>query len=195
VLVRPGITVITPSIPPRRHLLAVAVASVAEQTLLPDAHIVSIDHKAEGQVAIRNRAIEACDTEWIAFLDDDDRFLPNHLRALAMHQETTGADLVYPWFNVEGGTDPLGAFGKPFDPEGLESANYIPVTHLCRTELAKDVGGFPLCPEEWHDEGCADWGFLLRLKHAGAKFAHLPEITWVWRHHAANTSGRPWRAA
>lgn len=188
-----GVTVITPTIPPRTALLSEAIASVAAQSRPADEHMIYVDNKAEGQVAMRNRMLPAVTTEWFAFLDDDDRLLPNHLEALIACAEETGADLVYPWFTVEGGTDPLGAFGRDFDAEGLRRANYIPVTHLCRTELARDVGGFPRCPEEWHNEACADWGFLLRLLDAGATFHHLPEITWTWRYHAANTLGKPWK--
>lgn len=189
---RAGVTVLTPTIPPRMSELARAVRSVAGQTHHPADHLIVCDHLAEGQVAIRNRMLRAVTTEWIAFLDDDDEFLPHHLDRLLEHAQGTGSDLVYPWFRVHGGTDPLGAFGKPFDPVGIRSANYIPVTHLCRTELAQDAM-FPRCPDEWPDEGCADWGFLLRLLDAGATFSHLPEVTWVWHHWRGNTAGKPWR--
>lgn len=187
-----GVTVVTPTIPPRYSELGRAIRSVAQQTRPPEAHLIACDHRAEGQVAIRNRVLPVIDTEWIAFLDDDDEFLPHHLEALVSCAVDSRADLVYPWFHVEGGVDPLGAFGKPFDPQSLREANYIPITHLCRTELAQEAL-FPLCPDEWHDEGCADWGFLLRLLDLGASFVHLPDRTWVWHHWSGNTSGRPWR--
>lgn len=189
---RAGITVLTPTIPPRTAELARAIRSVAAQTYRPSDHLITCDHRAEGQVAIRNRMLRAVTTDWIAFLDDDDEFLPHHLDRLLEHAHSTGADLVYPWFRVQGGTDPLGAFGKPFDPVAIRSANYIPVTHLCRTELAQDVM-FPRCPDEWPDEGCADWGFLLHLLDAGATFSHLPEVTWVWHRWRGSTAGKPWR--
>lgn len=191
---RPGVTVVTPTIPPRTLQLSRAIASVAAQTHKPADHLISCDHRAEGQVAIRNRMLPSVTTEWIAFLDDDDEFMPHHLERLVVHAQATGADLVYPWFDVQGGADPLGAFGRPFDPVAIRHANYIPVTYLCRAELAQGAM-FPLCPEEWPDEGCADWGFLLRLLDAGARFSHLPEKTWIWHHWRGSTAGRPWKRA
>lgn len=187
------IGVAIPSVPPRAELLAKALASVTAQRRLPDAISVAVDHDHEGPAATRNRALWALETDWTAFLDDDDVLLPNHLEALVETAERTGADLVYPWFDVIGGRDVLARGGRPFDPDELRKNNYIPVTVLVRTKLAKDVGGFPPpCSEEWDAPDCEDWGFLLRLLDAGASFHHLPVITWKWRHHGRNFSGRTW---
>jgi len=78
-------------------------------------------------------------------LDDDDIWYTHHLATLVRHQQETGADLVYPWFEVEGGEDPLKMMGKPFDPDELRRRNYIPIPYLVRTGLAQAVGGFQ-CP-------------------------------------------------
>lgn len=188
-----GITVVTPSVPPRAGMLADAMASVSAQTLAPVAHVVVVDHEGNGEAATRNRGLFAVDTEWTAFLDDDDVLYPHHLSALTRHQEMTDADLCYGWFDVQGGTDPLGWFGKDFDPDALRENNYIPVTYLVRTELAQGVGGFP-APEGGYPSqtACVDWAFLLRLLDVGARFEHLAERTWCWRHHGGNYSGRVW---
>ncbi len=198
-----SVTVCIPSIPPRRDLLTRALASVAAQTVAPDAIAIAHDLTGEGAAQTRNRALHMATTEWVAFLDDDDEFYPEHLDLLIAHQAETGADLVYPWMDIIGwdehdfnDRDPLGMFNKPFDLAELDVRNWIPVTYLVRRELAMDVGGFPhLESERWPMDNCEDWGFLRDLRDAGATFAHLPERTWAWHWNGRNTSGKPWRTA
>jgi glycosyltransferase involved in cell wall biosynthesis len=194
------VAVVTPSIPPRSKLLAEALTSVSRQTRLPDAISVAIDHQHEGAAATRNRALAPVDTDWVAFLDDDDLLEPQHIEHLLAHADRTGADLVYPWFTVEGGRDPLGMEGRPFDPAAIRKANYVPITYLVRTELIKGIGGFP--GPGWHDDvglhlqedvaTCEDWAAMIRMVNAGAKVVHFPRRTWVWRHWGGNTGGVIW---
>lgn len=190
-----SITVVIPTVPPRRAMLAEALASVMEQTLLPDAIIVSVDRHGEGEGPTRTRGLMAVKTKWTAFLDDDDRFYPQHLERLMTTAAETKADLVYPWFDVDNGSDPLGAEGQPFDAERMmERGNFVPVTYLVKTALAKKVGGFPKpFDHDWPYQGCVDWGFHKRLVRAGAKYHHLPERTWVWVHNGhERAAARPW---
>jgi glycosyltransferase involved in cell wall biosynthesis len=173
---------------------------------------LEVDHHGEGPAAVRNRAVVDSSKHgqapaWLAFLDDDDEFHPGHLRKCLDHAEATGADVVYPWFDLDrmgkirNDLDPLRlhgkpVFGQPFDAEALRRGNYIPVTALVRAELFDQVGGFPVPgTEEWPLKDGEDWGLWKRLLAAGAKFSHLPERTWIWHHHGKNTSGRPATAA
>ena len=190
------VAVCVPSIAPRGKMLARAVASVTAQDRAADALCVAIDHDRSGAAAVRNRSWRMADTEWVAFLDDDDELLPNHLEHLLAVQADTGADVVYPWHRIIGPdgrikADLLGAQGVPFEPSELDSRNFIPVTLLVRRELLADVGGFPLPNSpEWPHSDCEDWACWRRLRDAGATFVHTPEVTWLWHHHGANTSGR-----
>ena len=190
------VTVVTPSIPPRSGLLAEAVATVASQTLRPRAHTVVYDLAGDGEAVTRNRGLFGVDTRWTAFLDDDDLLYPRHLELLVAEAEHADADLVYPWFDRTDGTDPLGWFGKAFttaSARSLREANFIPVTYLVKTEAAQKVGGFPEPgTPEWPRANMVDWGFLLRLLDADARLWHLPQRTWRWRIHAANTDGAVW---
>lgn len=186
-----SVTVVIPSIPPRARLLRRALGSVAGQTRPPDAVSIAYDLAREGAAATRNRALAGARTEWVAFLDDDDQILPRHLEVLTECAADTGADVVYPWFEVVGGADPLGWFGREFDPVALARANYVPVTVLARAELVRAVGGFQPRPGQPADNPCEDWGCWLAMLAAGARFVHLPERTWRWHHHGANTAGRP----
>lgn len=180
----------TPRVQTRLHS---ALDSVLMQTRPVDAISVSVDHHHEGAAATKNRALAAVGTEWSAVLDSDDLWFPEHVALLLMHAEQTGADMVYPWFEVENGWDPFPVFeGQPFDPNALNEQNYIPTTVLVRTELFRSTGGFqPLGPEE---NPCDDWGAWRALRNAGAKIEHLNRRTWKWVWHDTdgdrNTSGR-----
>jgi glycosyltransferase involved in cell wall biosynthesis len=200
-------TVIIATIPGREDLLKRAVASVSAQTFKDYEVIVEADLNREGPAVVRNRAASGATGEFIAILDDDDEFKPEHLARLVQHAEETGADVVYPWFDlIRGGVnrndwqflliDGKPAFGQPFNGDALRRGNYIPVTALVRRSMFEQVGGFPSPgTPEWPHAECEDWGMWLRLLDAGAKFSHLPERTWIWDHHGKNTSGRVDNAA
>jgi glycosyltransferase involved in cell wall biosynthesis len=180
------ITVCVASIPPRARRLRAALASVCAQTYQPTAIVVEYDHNRTGAAATKNRALAKVTTEWTAVLDDDDLLFPQHLERLAETQQQTGADVVYPWPLMNGAGDPRpDRFGKPFDPDELRRASYIPTTALFRTELARAAGGFQKPPGSPYD----DWGLWLGMLELGAKFHHLPERTWQWNVGTHNTSG------
>lgn len=182
-----SITVVVPTIAGREVELARALASVDAQTAGVYWTMVMHDVERIGAAVNRNRALRVIDTEWVAFLDDDDEWKPNHLRACLRHAVLTGADVVYPGYDIDG-DDPIGCFGIPFDPSLLRRRNYIPVTVLARTELVKKVGGFQDHPDE-NGDPCEDWGLWLALLDAGATFSHLPQRTWIW-HNGNGTRGR-----
>jgi glycosyltransferase involved in cell wall biosynthesis len=187
------VTVVIPTIPPRSHLLQRAVASVHDQMVQPKMTVIEYDKNHEGAAVTRNRGLERVETEFVAFLDDDDELLPNHLELCLDEIERTGADLVYPWFITNDMTDPLpGAYGRPFSEKILRAGNYIPVTVVARTESVRRAGGFINMPNDFG--ACwEDWGCWLRMVDAGARFVHLPERTWVWNRHEDSTRGDPTR--
>lgn len=190
------ITVVIPTIPPRAELLRRAIASVLSQTLPPLAISIAVDRDKEGAPKTRDRALRAVRTPWVAFLDDDDEFFPRHLEALADYATSTGADYVFPWYQIIDGDGNeyqdtvLGHFGKDFNPA---EPHQTTITTLVRTELAREVGFYPTEDGATIDGQRAgeDFAFTLGCIAAGAKIMHLPQITWYWRHHGANTSGLP----
>lgn len=201
------ITVVIPTIPGRGDLLQRAMGSIHEDSDMKVLGHVQVDDAGEGAAATRNRALEQVDTPFVAFLDDDDEFKPGHLAKCLGHMIGTGSDIVYPWFDINKGgkirndLDPLAlngkpAFGQTFSPEALSQNNFIPITVLARTDLLREVGGFPLPGSpEWPHQDCEDWGMWLRLREIEARFSHLPERTWTWHWHGKNTSGRSDQAA
>lgn len=185
------VTVVIPHIPPRDVLLSRALGSVIHQTLLPQDVIVMTDVDHNGAAVTRNRGLDAVRTEYVAFLDDDDYLYSDHLEECMDWAYEWNADVVYPWFDVANGSDPLGMFGKPFDPDHLQRANYIPVTVVAKTQTLRDVGGFVPHPDSLiHGVPCEDWGCWLAVHRAGGTIMHVPHRTWVWDHGTGNTSGR-----
>jgi len=192
---RAGVTAVIPAIPPRvgKHLHR-AVDSVLQQITPVAAISVVVDREREGSAVTRNRALAAVGTRWAAFLDDDDEWYPDHIGSLLTAAQDSGADMVYPWFNIPEAPwgDPWPyREGQPFDPDLLETENYIPITCMIRTELLRDVGGFESKDPTNTQSLCDDWGTWIKLRDAGAKIVHLPRRTWAWHWHVGNTSGRP----
>ncbi|MEU1272966.1 glycosyltransferase family 2 protein [Streptomyces sp. NPDC005799] len=195
------ITVAIPAHPARvaNGMLDRAVASVKNQ-LLPAADIsIAIDEDVDGAAVTRQRALDAVKTEWVAFLDSDDWFYPEHLRVLAAGARIFKADYIFSYFMVHfpdgkpwPANDPLGHFGRQFNPA---KPHQTTITHLVRTELAKSIG-FREPPEgalingERYGE---DFQYTVECARAGAKIVHVPRRTWAWCHHGANSSGQPGR--
>jgi hypothetical protein len=197
----PEITVAIPAHPARvaNGMLDRAVASVKAQ-LLPAADIsIAIDEDGDGAAVTRQRALDAVTTEWTAFLDSDDFFYPEHLRVLALGAKIFKADYTYSYYCVHfpdgkpwPANDPLGHFGKPFNPAAPHQTT---ITTLVRTDLAKSIG-FRDVPEGQTINGeryGEDFQFTVECAQAGAKFYHAARRTWAWTHHRGNSSGQPGR--
>lgn len=201
------VTVVIPTIPGREALLARALMTVKQQDVQPGAVHVQLDTAREGAATTRNKAIEQVTTSHIAWLDDDDELMHNHLKVLVRGANSSGADMVYSYARFVGGRDPLACVHKgqlvaepidvPWDSEARMSltryGNFIPVTYLVRTDLVRRVGGFPQ-PNTFHatySGDCEDYGLLLRLLDAGATFHHVTGVrTWRYFFHDKNTGGR-----
>jgi hypothetical protein len=170
----------------RRGYLTQAICSVMEQEHPVDQISIAVDHKHEGAWVTRQRALDAVDTEWVFFLDDDDCYYPQHTRLLLDAAREHDADYVFSYWDTTRTGDVLGHFGKEFDPA---DPHHTTMNILVKTELAKQVGFTPPAPTDI--AGGEDWRFLLGCVEAHAKIVHLPEQTWYWRHHGLNTSGQP----
>lgn len=191
-----AVTVVIPHIPTRRMRLHRALASVVEQVEPARGIRVVTDLYRDGSAITRNRGLHGLDTRWVAFLDDDDELDPEHLRVLLDAALENDVDVVYPGCRVVnpqlGGSIPLqeewGRFGHDFDADLLREKSYIPVTSLVKSSIAqRALFGPPAGVDSDYD----DWGFYLRCLDLGARFLHVPHVTWTWHHHGRNTSGRP----
>jgi glycosyl transferase family 2 len=197
-----SITVLTPSLPGRSELLAEAMASVQAQSTTPTSHVVGIDYDRIGIGRMLNQLVSSAEADWLARLDDDDLFMPNHLEVLAA--QVRDADVIYSWCEVkprarDGVVPPVPAVLGPagwipnqeFDAHLLRKRNYIPATTLIRKSLWEEIGGWTLPGWGVGDsprkpEFAEDWDFWLRALDAGARFLCIPEVTWTYRYHGEN---------
>jgi len=191
---KPGITVVIPTHPERvrNGMLQRAISSTCTQTMPPAALAVAIDREREGAARTRQRALEMANTEWVAFLDSDDEFLPPHLATLMDAAMQYGVDYVFSYFVRAQGGDPLTHFGKPWNPADPHQTT---ITTLVRTGIAQKVGflgeagGGTISGQYWGE----DFTFTLGCQALGAQIMHVPQETWIWHRHAGNTSGQPGR--
>ena len=196
-----GITVVIPTHPARieNGMLGRAVESVLNQQLKPSALVVECDEDGSGAAATRDRGLRKVTTEWVAFLDSDDWFYPEHLKVLAAGAKIFNASYVFSYYMVHfpdgrpwPANDPLGHFGKQFNPKAPHQTT---ITTLVRTDLAKQVGFHEPPPDSvvGGHRGGEDWHFTVGCAESGAKMVHIPRRTWAWVHHGANSSGIPGR--
>jgi glycosyltransferase involved in cell wall biosynthesis len=181
-----SIAVVIPSIPPRAgNLLQYAVQSVFDQELPPAEIHVVVDHDRHGAGTTRQVGLDSVSPgiEWVAFLDDDDLWHPNHLRVLA--ELGREADVCYSWFD---GNDPFPMHrGRAWNPQ---EPHHLTMNIMVRNRMAQFVGFPAEKPDGWV-EPYEDWRFILGLNDIKARFAGTPEVTWTYRAHGANTSGKP----
>lgn len=148
-----------------------------------------IHHAASrGRSEAMNSGVRAAASSFVAFLDDDDLYYPEHLATLAAaaralpNQAAWYSDAVSAFVR----TATAGAletqsrmriFEQDFDRQLLLVDNYIPLpTLLVPRESFLELGGFDPAFDLFED-----WDFLIRLAQRGA-FAHVPRITCEIRH-------------
>jgi hypothetical protein len=157
----------------------------------------------EGAAATRQRGLDAATTPWVAFVDSDDWVYPDHVATLYGAAQATGADYVFSYFTVHDGwegcrpdLDPLGTFGRPFDPAHPHQTTG---TILVRRQALTDAGiRYETQPEGRTVPGTdlrhgEDYQLMLECVAAGLTVVHVPRRTWAWRIGLHNTSGIPGR--
>lgn len=192
----------------RPHLLREALASIAATAYPASVVVVNdggtpvqvpvgvalVQHDvARGRSEAMNEGVRAATTPFIAFLDDDDLYHPEHLQTLA---NATRAINHVAWY-----TDAVSAFlrvgndgayethsrqrifGGDFDRDLLLVDNFIPLpTLLVRRDDYLASGGFDPAFDLFED-----WDFLIRLSKRGT-FLHIPAITCEIRHFESGSS-------
>lgn len=166
------------SLPDRHRLLVEALESVHAQTRPPDDIVVGIDPYRLGEVRNMNRLLDAVDTEWVAFLHDDDLHRPDHL-AVA-EPLMADADVVVSRFNLVG-RDYIEPWHDDF--ADVMWTNWFPPSCVL---ARRSVFG------HWTDERPAphpaasaasyiDWTAWRRLWAAGARFVDTGKVTTDYR--------------
>jgi glycosyltransferase involved in cell wall biosynthesis len=147
-----------------------------------------------GAAAARNAGLTAASTDWVAFLDADDRWLPDFLaRQMSFLDERPDVDLVWADATVVGDTP---AAGRTFmsmcpssGPVTLESllaqtCNVLTSTVVVRRRLVIEAGSFDVALRRGQD-----FDLWLRLVSRGARAAYHDEVLAVRRLHGENLSG------
>jgi len=156
-------------------LRALPVAAAARFKLIQSA-------QAAGQARARNKGIAAAHGDIVAFLDDDDRYKPDHLTQLVAGLRASGAALGYTraeavWERIEGGRriDVKRGPASPwyrYSRALLLVRNCMPIDNWAvRREC------FDLCGNFDETMSCAeDWDLLLRLSRR-ADMQQIAEMT------------------
>jgi hypothetical protein len=172
--------------------------SIASQTVSPKEHIISVDYNKIGQPANLDKCVWSAKSKYVAILDDDDEMLPDHLELIYDYIESTGADLVYPWFKFEtsGNAGHLEEFA--FKEWKNEEFHTIPITWIAKTDVIKAVGGFSNgfdpCSFNVDEKGFrigSDRNITRNIINAGYIIKHLPKVTWIYHDRHQRTLGMP----
>ncbi len=195
----------------RLALLAEAIASIratgypAEIVVVNDGgtrpeieNVTLVQHDTSlGRSEAANAGVRAAKSVYVAFLDDDDLFYPEHLSTLS---HAARGSMAAAWYSdavsafIEGESrQPMRIYARDFDRELLLVDNYIPLpTLMLRRADFLDVGGFDPAFDLFED-----WDFLIRLAQRG-DFIRVPRITCEVRQIknsgsivAANPEGSP----
>jgi glycosyltransferase involved in cell wall biosynthesis len=169
-----------------------AVAAAKDIARHPNVVLVALDRAS--LPAARNAGIAAARGEWVAFLDDDDVWMPTKIeRQLAAARET-GADLINCDF-VTFGESRVTTRIKIRWPKGLSLAESLMLANhaaggssgaMIRTTTIRSLGGF--------DESmgaCEDWDMWRRLSW-NHQLHFVDDVLLRMRQHGRNMSSKLW---
>lgn len=165
---------------------------VTQQTIAKyEGRITAIRKENSGPADTRNMCIERASHEWVAFLDQDDIWLPNKLEEQLKAAEKHDAQLVYTNAKVFGEMDDIGDLRN--DPAAMPSGdvyeqlifdNFVTMsTVMVKRDLLNRVGGLDV-----NVPGVDDWDMWLRIAATGVKFAAVPEPLTLYRWHSLSMS-------
>jgi hypothetical protein len=137
----------------------------------PHRGVYPVDAKQRWMVAgapAMNRGAELAEGTWIAPLDDDDEFTPDHVEELVQHARTGRFEMCHGQLRAHlRGVEPWALGAQP--PEkglfGFQAAIYLRL-----------IGFFEYDPSSWVLDEPADWNLCRRMIEAGVRIGHLPRV-------------------
>lgn len=149
--------------------------------------------------AARNYALRQAKGRYIAYLDDDDRYYPEHIATLVNQLQKADAQVAYSVARRVAGdfvdgvlqvTEDDIPFALEYNPQRLLVENYIPILCLMHErDLLEKTGLF--------DESLTrleDWDLWIRFAQQ-TRFAYVPAVTCEFTRHAGDSTGAPANAA
>lgn len=212
-----SISVVVPTFNAARYV-GDCLQSIASQTLLPQEVVLADDCSSDSTVTVvseigqkvgfplrviraterggpganRNRGMVAATGDWIAFLDADDLWLPEHLEKLVATAERTQADVIYSGTELrdfDSGAVIGGADIKkhPDIPRDFYFESFVmPSQVLMKRDLIQGGVLFdPFLPSG------QDVDFWIQLSRAGARFEFSGQSTVIYRKRAGSVSSNP----
>ena len=161
--------------------------------------VLLVHQKNGGQSAARNHGVSLATTDWIAFVDQDDVWLPNHLEEMAQAiQRRTDADLCYSGrrelVHDQGGGEPH--LSEPVKLPGedalasvmIDRCPFQPSSTAVRRSTLLRVGG-------WNSafDSVEDWDLWLRLLGEGSRAVYTGKVTMHYRIHPGAATNQPVR--
>lgn len=152
------------------------------------------------QCVPKNLGIRAGAAPFVAYLDDDNEWHPDHLARLVAACADAGADFAYaartyandpahpcPEPPLLGAQMPWGIHQiTPWDPRRIRYESWIDTSDILHTRLAiQRLGGW--------DEGCrraADWNLMQRAAAADMHVVNVPEVLTTYYWHGTDNLGR-----
>lgn len=176
-------------------MLARAIASVRAQAQPPAAHLIRVQdpgllappvHMARQ----KNALLPAVETPWVAVLDDDDEYLPNHfshvLPAIAGADDDVAVVYTYAREGAVARFDATTLTASELE-RLLMNGNVISSNAAIRVSALAEVDAW----SERRSQTGAVWDdhdLWIRLARAGYRFACVPVETWDYHHHDGNSS-------
>ena len=154
-----------------------------------DPRVRYITQTQQGRSAARNRGIELAQGEWVAFLDSDDRYLPNGLQDhLNTAAKQPGLAMSLGGYEYIDEHDRHLGERRPWDESGLGLPAWLfnclamPGSVMIARSCFAKIGGFdPEC------EIAEDWDLFLRLAASGGRMDWTKTLVCQYRQHAGQS--------
>lgn len=136
-----------------------------------------------GLSSSRNAGVRETHTDYVVFLDADDKLAPRFIeRCAAVLDADDDAGFVYTQLQRFGRETTVTDF-PDYDVQRLKRANYINATSLIRASVFERFSY-----DEAMRVGFEDWDFYLTLAAAGIHGVRVDEPLVLWRKHVGDTS-------